>query len=372
MISPFRLFVTLVVRLLAPLNMMGDGDAGSSSASSGGGSKKQGPPEEMGHLDNLWKGFLDAAVEAEHAKLRAIAHAGRLDILRKTIYQDYTEAPTACADVELAINCKSQDKFLAYTLREDLIPAKGLGKGYWRIQVNVFNKLVPKCKEFDTWQSDHPEAFLTDEYIERFVQANIECTTWTKIHAKCNKPNVDAKEATKFLTAGKSDGKSKKTKTDTKAKASSSRPSRKTTNTGSLKEESDDENEEDVEDDVEEDEPTGAAEEKEDKNPELTAFLKQVKDKKGKLDVFNEMQRLKQQLELASEQSVKAEYEEKIEVLVDEVQTLRNINNAVQQKWNNAKRQKLADKEGISVNEIQDTAVNYTGATQEIMDWDEE
>ena len=139
-----------------------------------------------------------------------------------------------------------------------------------------------------------------------------------------------------------------------------------------MKEESDDENEDDVEDDVEEDEPTGAAEEKEDKNPELIAFLKQVKDKKGKLDVFNEMQRLKQQLELASEQSVKAEYEEKIEVLVDEVQTLRNINNAVQQKWNNAKRQKLADKEGISVNEIQDTAVNYTGATQEIMDWDEE
>ena len=84
------------------------------------------------------------------------------------------------------------------------------------------------------------------------------------------------------------------------------------------------------------------------------------------------MQSLKQQLELASEQSVKAEYEDKIEVLEDEVQTLRNINNAVQQKWNNAKRQKLADKEGISVNEIQDTAVNYTGATQEIMDWDEE
>ena len=93
----------------------------------------------------------------------------------------------------------------------------------------------------------------------------------------------------------------------------------------------------------------------------------------GKLkDVFNEMQSLKQQLELASEQSVKAEYEDKIEVLEDEVQTLRNINNAVQQKWNNAKRQKLADKEGISVNEIQDTAVNYTGATQETMDWDEE
>jgi hypothetical protein len=367
MISPFRLFVTLVVRLLAPLNMMSDGDAGSSFASTGGGSKKQDPPEEMGHLDNLWKGFLDAAVEAEHAKLRAIAHAGRLDILRKTIYQDYTEAPTACADVELAINCKSQEKFLAYTLREDLIPAKGLGKAHWKTQVNVFNKLVPKCKEFDAWQSDHPEAFLTDEYIERFVQANIECTTWTKIHAKCNKPSVDAKEATKFLTAGKSDGKTKKTESDTKAKASSSRPTRKTTNTGSLKEKSDDENE----DDVEEDEPTGAAEEKEDKNPELTKFLKQVKDKKGKIDVFNMISALQEQLEVAAKQAVQA-YEEKIETLEDEVQTLRNINNAVQQKWNNAKRQKLADKEGISVNEIQDTAVNYTGATQEIMDWDEE
>jgi uncharacterized protein YukE len=134
-----------------------------------------------------------------------------------------------------------------------------------------------------------------------------------------------------------------------------------------LKEKSDDENE----DDVEEDEPTGAAEEKEDKNPELTKFLKQVKDKKGKIDVFNMISALQEQLEVAAKQAVQA-YEEKIETLEDEVQTLRNINNAVQQKWNNAKRQKLADKEGISVNEIQDTAVNYTGATQEIMDWDEE
>ena len=101
------------------------------------------------------------------------------------------------------------------------------------------------------------------------------------------------------------------------------------------------------------------------------AFYEQVKTKKGKLDVFNLINKLEAQLEVAAKEAVQA-YEEKIDDLEDKTEHLSALNSTLQQKWNFAKRQKLADKEGKDVNEIQDTAVTFRGATQEIMDWDEE
>ena len=108
------------LRLLAPLHMMA-ADAGSSSEGVGS-AKKRPATEEPGSLDTLWEGFMTAQVNATHSNLRAIAHAGRLDDMRKIIWSSYNENPTECADTDLAMNCKSQDKFIAYTLRQDLIP----------------------------------------------------------------------------------------------------------------------------------------------------------------------------------------------------------------------------------------------------------
>ena len=42
--------------------------------------------------------------------------------------------------------------------------------------------------------------FALDEFIDKFVGANTECVTGTKIHAKCNKPVMDASKATAFFT----------------------------------------------------------------------------------------------------------------------------------------------------------------------------
>ena len=90
MLSPLRLFLVVVFRLLAPLHMMA-ADAGSSSE--GGGSAKKRPATEErgepGSLDTLWEGFMTAQVNATHSNLRAIAHAGRLDDMRKIIWSSY-------------------------------------------------------------------------------------------------------------------------------------------------------------------------------------------------------------------------------------------------------------------------------------------
>ena len=121
MFSPLRLFLAIAFRLLAPLNMMNAEDAGSSSASGGGGGASKKRSNEENKINVYWKGFLDAQIQAEHANLRAIAHAGRLDTMRRSIYWGYKQNPSACTNVALAVNCSSADKFLEYTLEASLM-----------------------------------------------------------------------------------------------------------------------------------------------------------------------------------------------------------------------------------------------------------
>ena len=388
MLSPLRLFLVVVFRLLAPLHMMA-ADAGSSSEG-GGSAKKRAAAEEPGEpgsLDTLWEGFMTAQVNATHSNLRAIAHAGRLDDMRKIIWSSYNENPTECADTDLALNCKSQDKFIAYTLRQDLIPAKGVSKGHWKNQVNAFNKLVPKCKEFTAWSEANPQAFLTEEYIDKFVEANIECTTWQKIHLKINKPSIDAKEATKFLSAKKKKPEPE-TEVDSSADVDSTRAVRKSTrNSGKApakpSDKGDDKGDDmsaeegsDEEDYMEEEKATDKSaslnmEEAVSKNPKLTAFLKQVKDKKGKMDVFVQMNALEEQLEL-SQQAVQAALEEQIDDLKDENERLRRVNVMMQIKWTHAKRQKVAEMAGVSPVEIPVKMALARNASQVMVDSDDE
>lgn len=385
MLSPLRLFLVVVFRLLAPLHMMA-ADAGSSSE--GGGSAKKRPATEErgepGSLDTLWEGFMTAQVNATHSNLRAIAHAGRLDEMRRMIWVSYNENPKECADVDLALNCKSQDKFIAYTLRQDLIPAKGVSKGHWKNQVNAFNKLVPKCKEFIAWNEANPQAFLTDEYIDKFVEANIECTTWQKIHLKINKPSIDAKEATKFLSAKKKKPEPE-TEVDSSADVDSSRAVRKSTrNSGKapakpsdkgddLSAEEASEEEDYMEEEKANDKSTSLnMEEAVSKNPKLIAFLKQVKDKKGKMDVFVKMNALEEQLELSSKQAVQSVLEEQIDDLKDENERLRRVNVMMQIKWTHAKRQKVAEMAGVSPVEIPVKMALEREASQAMVDSDDE
>ena len=366
MFSPQRLFLAIVFRLLAPLNMMNAEDAGSSSASGGGASKKR--SNEENKINVYWKGFLDAQIQAEHSNLRAIAHAGRLDTMRRSIYWGYKQNPGACTNVALAVNCSSVDKFLEYTLEASLIPTRGIKKKTWKNQVSAYNKLLKKCPEFEKWTEDNPELFDSEEFVERFVEANIECTTWTQIHAKIHTPKVAPEAAMASLSQAVEDNKA------AESKETSSRASRKAAVKAKAKmEETHGDDVEEYDEGNEEKEETCALEEKssDSKNAKLMTFFEQVKTKKGKMDVFNFINKLEAQLEVAAKEAVQA-YEEKIDDLEGKNEHLLTLNSTLQQKWNFAKRQKLADKQGKDVKEIQDTAVTFRGATQEIMDWDGE
>ena len=368
MFSPLRLFLAIAFRLLAPLNMMNAEDAGSSSASGGGGGASKKRSNEENKINVYWKGFLDAQIQAEHANLRAIAHAGRLDTMRRSIYWGYKQNPNACTNVALAVNCSSADKFLEYTLEASLIPTRGIKKKTWKNQVSAYNKLLKKCSEFEKWTEDNPELFDSEEFVERFVQANIECTTWTQIHAKIHTPKVLPQAAMASLTQGVENNKA------AESKETSSRGSRKAAAKAKTKmEEVEDDGDEEYDEGTEKKEETDALEEKstDPQKAKLMTFYEQVKTKKGKMDVFNLINKLEAQLEEAAKEAVQA-YEEKIDDLEEKNEHLLTLNSTLQQKWNFAKRQKLADKEGKDVNEIQDTAVTFRGATQEIMDWDEE
>ena len=261
--------------------MMNAEDAGSSSASGGGGGASKKRSNEENKINVYWKGFLDAQIQAEHANLRAIAHAGRLDTLRRSIYWGYKQNPNACTNVALAVNCSSADKFLEYTLEASLIPTRGIKKQTWKNQVSAYNKLLKKCSEFEKWTEDNPELFDSEEFVERFVQANIECKTWTQIHAKINTPKVLPQAAMASLTQGVENNKA------AESKETSSRGSRKAAAKAKAKmEEVEDDGDEEYDEGTEKKEETDALEEKstDPQKAKLMTFYEQVKTKKGKMD----------------------------------------------------------------------------------------
>jgi hypothetical protein len=117
-------------------------------------------------VDTLLQECLTSAAEEERVRLRAMAHYGRLDLIRRVIGKEYRDKPSTCKNPELGQSCHSSSRF--HTYKE--VPTKQghlLTKSMYQ-----FERRCQYNKHFNTWLTENPDAFLTDEFVKKFVEMN--------------------------------------------------------------------------------------------------------------------------------------------------------------------------------------------------------